>query len=165
MRAQILRNIKPPEGCPTGTWRSDSLGDIEPLSPDPSFPAVKTLEQVAQESKLTLRDSAFYDMRSVMTIAGSVGRHEDPRLGLVLNWILEVKNLPGYEDSSWKPAQLIAGGKALDLREGDIFIFNADRPHAWVSNSVCTLLQIMVAKKRVRKSTALPRVNVKDIPR
>jgi hypothetical protein len=42
--------------------------------------------------------------------------------------------------------QLITSHGGLTLREGDFFVFDANRGHVWVSNARCVIAQIPVSK-------------------
>ena len=44
--------------------------------------------------------------------------------------------------------QLITRHGPLNVKEGDLFIFNADQGHAWVSNGACVMVMATIAKQR-----------------
>ena len=56
--------------------------------------------------------------------------------------------MPVEMDDPWTPAQLITKHGALDLRIGDIAVFNASLGHAWINNGYCMLATMTVKKRR-----------------
>ena len=75
-------------------------------------------------------------------INGAVCWHTDPGLGKVALALLN----NGHNDI-WD-CQLITKHGALNVRQGDVIVFNADEGHAWISNSWCIVATVTVSKSR-----------------
>lgn len=56
--------------------------------------------------------------------------------------------MPVEMDYPFTPAQLITKHGPLDLRIGDIAVFNASLGHAWINNGYCALATMTVKRKR-----------------
>ena len=83
-----------------------------------------------------------YDSLSLTFIDGACCWHTDPGFGLVACWLIYNENSSGDEP------QLITRHGPLNVKEGDLFIFNADQGHAWVSNGACVMVMATIAKQR-----------------
>jgi hypothetical protein len=88
---------------------------------------------------------------SVIPVLGSVGWHEDPGLGTVLNWVVHIEVLNGYRTYDFDRAELLTKHGSLGLKPGGVFLFDANQGHAWLSNCACVILQATVAIPRGHK--------------
>lgn len=101
------------------------------------------------------RQCKSYSDVSILNLSGSVLPHTDRGLGLIANWLFYQKDLDNFEDhgKSLKTYNdrsiLVTKRKNLELSVGDVFIFNGDKEHAWMSNFHCTLIQVTVKKVRL----------------
>lgn len=128
---------------------SCELGEIAPfrtlLHEDECF---KLLKKRAEYEGFTHRDTnRFYGTREIILVSGSVPRHRDEGMGLVLSWLIYQEPLKGktaFDGSCY--LQTRNGEHAVTL--GDVFLFNATHNHAWMSNFDCALAQITVSKPR-----------------
>jgi hypothetical protein len=81
------------------------------------------------------------------TLKGSSSWHTDEGLGLLLNWMVYYDRHSFQIASGLRFPTLITEDCSLNAVEiglGDVFVFNANRGHAWVSNWDCAFLQIPV---------------------
>lgn len=85
-----------------------------------------------------------YSPLTLTWVNGSAKWHTDPGFGLVACWLLFDSD-PGFYD-----AQLISSHGPLDMRTGDICVFDANQGHAWLSNGVSVMLMATVARIRQR---------------
>lgn len=141
------------------------LGNVDPITLCFDEPVLVVLSEAIKNHSFRQRDCFGYSPRSCVTLRGSVGMHDDPGFGLVVNWFIAQRSLPflGEENYSAKgvwagddcyfadQVQLISNGKGLSLLPGDIFVFDANKPHAWISNYDCLLIQLTVGKQRKKR--------------
>lgn len=95
----------------------------------------------------------------VIACGGSIATHQDNGLGALLSWLVYAEPMidPPPVDSC---LELITAGGDLYLRSGDVFVFNANHRHAWLSNAACLFAQVQVRKtKRFREWLASPAAN------
>ena len=85
-----------------------------------------------------------YNMHDFTIVQDSVAWHVDSYCHLSVIMPVEM-------DDPWTPAQLITKHAPLDLRIGDIAVFNASLGHAWINNGYCALATMTV--KKIRKQT------------
>lgn len=104
------------------------------------------INTIADEYELKYRDISLYTGTCVLPLACSTGWHTDNGLGLLLNWLIGLRDIDGFVDLA-RP-QLVTRNTVLDLEVGDIFVFNANVGHAWISNSACLLVQMPVSVKK-----------------
>jgi len=116
------------------------LGEIDSISLDhrltPFDPFFDHLERCGYRRRQCHR----YATLSLTYVNGSARWHNDPSLGPVVCWLLYTGNPLGID------AQLITRHGPLDMRVGDLCIFDANKPHAWLSNGICVMLMMTVAK-------------------
>jgi hypothetical protein len=124
-------------------------GDVDPLTLEVENKAYQELLGYANLKGLKRRKVTLYNPQSLLPIVGSVGWHSDQYMGLVLSWILYKEPLISQKDSY--TMQLITRRKALDLGPGQVFLFNADADHAWVSNYKCIMAQLTVSYDKSKK--------------
>lgn len=83
-----------------------------------------------------------------LPLNGSVGCHVDEAFyGITIACL-------AYYDVFCEMPQLVTRLGWLDLKQGDVFIFDATKWHGWISNGECLLALINVRK--TRKRTAHP---------
>jgi len=155
--AQILGKIDPVEAGFTteklsNFCSSNYLGEVDPITLDPTFLCYKRLQAFAEDNGYKLSQVRLYNSSSILPLCGSVGMHDDEGMGLLMSWIVHYEEL-SESFNSYDYMQLVYPGGALDLKLGDVFVFNADKPHAWISNSRCVLIQLAVKKSRARKKS------------
>lgn len=86
------------------------------------------------------RDCRKYPALSLTFIIGACRWHTDPGFGLVACWLVHSENDLGDD------AQLITRHGPLDMRAGDLCVFDADQGHAWLSNGSCVMVMATVAR-------------------
>lgn len=154
-KAQILsRNVQFTGKLP----KFDSsvlLGEIEPSQLIPSDPMCASLLALLPVYGLKKRDPRWYGSPTFLQLKGSVGMHKDSGFGNVLSWFVKKQTIGGeYADD--ESVQLITkSADPLNLEVGDVFIFNANYDHAWISNFDCMLLQVAVSG-RVKQDDVRP---------
>lgn len=174
MKAQILEsNVALPAGQKKRWSKIFALrrklarfgGDVLPVTLPSGDSMQITLDEIVKNHSLKPCSRHFYSSRSYLALRGSVGVHEDPGFGLVVNWFIAQRSLPflGNENYFGKEVwagddwcfddrvQLISDGESLSLLPGDIFAFDANKPHAWISNYDCLLIQSTVGKQRKKR--------------
>lgn len=52
------------------------------------------------------------------------------------------------ENSLGDDAQLITRHGPLDMRQGDLCVFDSDQGHAWLSNAACVMVMATVTRQR-----------------
>lgn len=83
--------------------------------------------------------------------------HKDSGFGNVLSWLVKKQSI-GRQYADNDSIQLITkSADPLELKVGDVFIFNANYDHAWISNMDCMLLQVAVSG-RVKQDDVQPLV-------
>lgn len=126
--------------------RGDRLGEIaEILSADEAreiSEASSVLKAFAKTKGLAHRQTRdFFASEAVFSCAGSIGYHTDHGLGLALTWILYEEELSKY---SAQNSQLVTRDGCLFVGVGDVFLFNGNAGHCWVSNRATVFAQIAV---------------------
>ncbi len=129
------------------------LGEVDPIVDSPGIsPTAQTLIAVAKNYNLEPNlNIKRYSVRSFLPLSGSVGWHNDKGLGLILSWVLFETDLTGFKVETPRSMLLMTNSTRLKLRTGDIFIFNADAEHAWMSNTTCLLYQIAVKQVKTKQ--------------
>jgi len=150
MKPHILENLpyKDPEGLKLlrylaneqGHGKIDRLYDLYSFEKETKIGIVDPLETVSINGGFRPRQSKRIGKGELFPVAGSAGWHEDPGHGLVLSTLMLVSS------KTVGAIQLITSHGGLTLREGDFFVFDANRGHAWVSNARCVIAQIPVSK-------------------
>jgi hypothetical protein len=108
-------------------------------------PLIAKLLDVGQEHGLAFKEQSCYTGSSYLPIRGSVPWHNDSGIGLLLNWLVMSANLEGYKDCMYhNDCHLLTRHGQLEIKVGDIFVFNGNIGHAWISNSQCMLVQSTV---------------------
>jgi hypothetical protein len=125
------------------------LGDVGPCKASANSPILSELLALVPGWKQNLNTD--YGKWDVTRIKGSVGVHTDESYSWVLCWLCDLtKAVDGSVTHpslvSKNKVELIVGGEdgslqSVEIGHKDVFVFNADRPHAWVSNFECILYQ------------------------
>lgn len=85
-------------------------------------------------------DCRMYPALSLTFLSGACRWHTDPGFGIVACWLVHSENDPGDD------AQLITRHGPLDMRGGDLCVFDADQGHAWLSNATCVMVMATVTR-------------------
>lgn len=130
--------------CPTKLlnndhWQIDE-GEVESCSTTPQdfLPLIHAAERAGYS--LATRQSMF-PRATYLATNGSIKTHTDKTAGLNAACVITAGrwfNMP----------ELITKHGSLELKVGDAFVFNADLPHAWLSNDFCVLASIQVKRRR-----------------
>jgi hypothetical protein len=124
------------------------LGGVDPCALPIGDPSTEPMFEEGKNYNYFYRDQDNYTGLSYLPLQGSVGWHTDFGIGLLLNWLVSEKQINGHKEDTYSCPQLITKHGALDLKVGDIFIFNGNLGHAWISNKKCLLLQSPVSARR-----------------
>lgn len=137
--APIL-NLKP-EFIPTLN-KGSTLGAVEPVTLREDHPLVEILYNCARRHNLERSD---VDVDALLFVNGSLGPHDD-YMGLVLTWLVHSECLNGFEHSQFAETNptLISCGQMLEIHPGNVFLFDSNEDHAWLSNDHCVFVQICV---------------------
>lgn len=122
--------------------RPMDLGDINVAESDTK--ALGSLRQVCEDFGFAVimdRGRSAYALDDCVFGAGSIGPHDDKSMGLTACALLSTVNLSrslvaddfhdNYESGK---CVLFANGQHMHINMGDVFVFNADVKHAWMSN-------------------------------
>lgn len=130
--------------CPTKLlendhWQIDE-GEVASRStmPQDLLPLIHAAECAGYS--LATRQSMFARAAYLAT-NGSIKTHTDETAGLNAACIIAAGR--GFDCP-----ELITKHGSLELKAGDAFVFNADLPHAWLSNDFCVLASIQVKRRR-----------------
>jgi len=128
-------------------------GDVDPLALPFDNKWISSLLRVGELNGLKYKKQSLYTGCCLLPLYLSTGYHDDAGLGLVLNWLIDVSSFHGHR-TPFSP-QIAVQGKSLDLRVGDVFVFNASLSHCWISNHHCMLVQVPVSRSRKKKEKSL----------
>ncbi len=106
------------------------------------FPA---LARLANAAGYVPCQTVIYASASFILCNGSIKWHTDPGCGV------NVAYLVGNGGSIYPLPELITKHGALEVSPGDVFVFNTDQGHAWLSHDVFVLASITVKRKRSPK--------------
>jgi hypothetical protein len=112
------------------------------------------LKRVLSEVGLTLRKCRNYDSLGFIRVQGSARFHDDQGLGHIACCLIHHSDVFRYSDKSYRARlypdnmpQLATLNDFLDIDIGDVFVFNANKYHAWINNGVSVLAQITVKRQ------------------
>lgn len=128
------------------------MGEIDSESIDTSLWDPAPFFWALHDRNYRRRDCRKYHSLTLTYVDGSVPWHNDPGFGVVACWLVYSENSSCYD------AQLITAHGALDLRENDLCIFNADQGHAWISDGACVMVMATVAPIKGKR----PRLSLQD---
>jgi hypothetical protein len=90
-------------------------------------------------------DLSLYGETSYTFSAGSAMPHDDPGMGLTAAVLVATRDLsPAFQDTV-SYCTFFAEGQHQEIQIGDVFVFDADKEHAWMAN--CRWLLAMQAIK------------------
>lgn len=89
-----------------------------------------------------------YRSQEVVCVNGSIAPHDDYGLGLVLNILIARREYSIVKSYLPSDQYLIYGGKSWQILPGQVFAFNANNKHAWISSGQCWIAQMTVKKRR-----------------
>ena len=121
-----------------------SKGEVDNRTIDPSFWDPVLFFEALQARGYRKRECEKYASLTLTYANDSCRWHTDPGLGVVAGWLVYSENDIFFD------AELITRHGNLPLRENDLFIFDADKGHAWISEGLCILVMATVAKMRRR---------------
>ena len=128
-----------------------SVGEVYTAEIDKEQPsnALADFFHVLVNSGYAIRESQF--SLSLTYCKGSVQPHDDKGYGLAALWLVSVKPLHKHQREFYPEKPLLYSSKQwLDVRLGEIIVFDADKEHAWLSNCHCSM--IMQTVKGVRRT-------------
>lgn len=128
-------------------------GEIDPIALPFDNEWISSLLRAGEPHRLKYKRQSAYTGCCFLPLYLSTVYHADAGLGLVLNWLIDVSSFCGHR-TSFSP-QIAVQGKSLDLDVGDVFIFNANLDHCWISNHRCMLVQVPVSRSRKQKEKGL----------
>jgi hypothetical protein len=137
-----IKNFKLPNGASRNWKKNVELGEVESVYAclrEWSFPE---LVQIAAVAGYIPWDVQMYASCNFLAVNGSVKWHTDTGSGINVACLVISKNYLGALP------ELITRWGALELRSGDVFVFNTDKGHAWISEDFCALASITAKKTR-----------------
>ena len=133
--------MRPPVDMALRELEQRDLGEIDFCPVDSSWDASLFFNHL-RSCGYCPRVCKSYDSLSLTFVNGACRWHTDPGYGLVACWLVHIENLYGDD------AQLITRHGPLDLKAGDLCVFDSDQGHGWLSNSPCVMVMATVAKAR-----------------
>ena len=125
-----------------------SVGEVYDtgISKEPCF----DFFQLLIKNGYATRNSTYYSSLSLTYCKGSIELHRDERFGLVALWLVNVKPLHKSQQGIGLRPSFYSSRQWLELRIGEIIIFDASKEHAWLSNYHCSM--IIQTVRRVRRT-------------
>ena len=118
---------------------------------DASLKLLSNFFQTLADNGYAKRYNSPYNSLSLTYCKGSIQPHHDPGYGLVALWLVSVKQLHRIQSGFQSEDPSLYGSRRwLDVRLGEIIVFDADKEHAWLSNYHCSM--IMQTVRRVRRT-------------
>ena len=125
---RVFKNTYPGEICPRYLEAKNSL--------------LSTLTNFLKSKGYRYNPCDLYVDKGVLPLVGSVGMHTDEGLGLMASWL--VFDEEPAEGNGEAPELVTNGFGHLKVHTGDIFIFDSEIDHGWISNNNCLLIQSSV---------------------
>jgi hypothetical protein len=128
-------------------------GEVEPIGLSVKNPYIQALLDFGAEHGFKYKECHLYTGACLLPLDGSVLWHDDSGIGHILCWVIEVEKFGSSFAFSRDTPALLSTHKQkvhqLDrLKVGDVFVFNGDYGHAWLSNESCVLVQVTVSAPR-----------------
>lgn len=121
------------------------------ITRDASLKLLSNFFQTLADNGYAKRYGSPYNSLSLTYCKGSIQPHHDPDYGLVALWLVSVKQLHRIQSGFQSEDPSLYGSRRwLDVRLGEIIVFDADKEHAWLSNYHCSM--IMQTVKKVRRT-------------
>ena len=141
------------------SWCKRKLKDINLLS-DSNFPVIT--EESCDSEKVFLRLKSYlnsqgfqprkagssYSSHEFAVITGSVSTHIDKGYGLVAGALLYATKSKRRDPDS---IELVTAHGGLPLCIDDVFVFDANKWHGWISNVTCLIALMTIKKVRGKK--------------
>lgn len=125
------------------------LGEVSPFAPmEPESELCRSLAVVAEENGFFPRKVRLYGSRDIIAVRGSIDYHTDDGLGFCCSLLAWADPLANDGIAYGRAASLAGPSRSIDVEVGDVFVFDGNRPHAWISNCNCILAQLTVGKRR-----------------
>lgn len=112
------------------------------------------LKRILSTVGLIPRKCRHYDSIGFIRVQGSAKFQDDQGLGHIACCLIHHSDVFRYSDKSYRARlypdnmpQLATLNDFLDIDIGDVFVFNANKYHAWINNGVSVLAQITVKKQ------------------
>ena len=149
LEAKVLGNITPPTEFPL-IYSPCYLGSIDPVSLKLTDDLVKPLADFASGKGLEYKEVIGYATPCLLPLSGSILCHEDEGMGTVLSWMIDIRPINAVQErnTSGDYVELFVSGmdRLLRIKSGDVFIFDSNVHHAWISNMNCMLVQLTVSE-------------------
>jgi hypothetical protein len=129
------------------------LGDVDPIALSSDNPFIKALLDFGASRGFKYKECRLYLGLCLLPLNGTVLWHDDNGIGHILCWVIEVQKFGrSLIPSRDTPALLSIHDRKVEqldnLKVGDVFVFNGDYGHAWLSNESCVLVQVTVSAPR-----------------
>jgi hypothetical protein len=125
------------------------ISEVDSLTGDPADPAFVKLISLTETCGFTYQPNRhLYQSLGWLFCQGSIPWHTDLGLSYIVAWVARL----GSEHS-----ELITRHGDLPVKEGDVFAFNADHGHAWLTNNEDPVVFAQITVGRRRKVPYLTR--------
>ena len=131
--------------APSVTWaieeaQFNSLGEVDSrsISVD-QWNLAPFFDHLRSEHGYRPRECVAYPSLTLTYVKGACPWHVDPGFGLVACWLVYDDNEIGYEP------QLITKHGPLEMRTGDLCVFDANQGHAWLGNGTSVMVMATIA--------------------
>jgi hypothetical protein len=122
----------------TQLLKNATFGEIDVAELKVDDPVLVSLRQVSVSNGLTINTSwenRYYGLYDYSFAAGSIFAHDDPGMGLTVGVLVAVADLSRFfQDDMDGHCLLFAEGQHIDIGVGNVFLFDADKEHAWMAN-------------------------------
>jgi hypothetical protein len=148
MKPEVIGTIEDFQ-CPQIDWESMvEPGEVESRTSTPdewSFPQLVNVAVTAGYAPCHAWGG--YASVSFLSVNGSVKWHTDPGSGI------NVACLVSHETNLYAKPELITRHGAMEISTGEVFVFDSNKGHAWISQEVCVLASITVRRRRKSKTS------------
>lgn len=122
----------------TQLLRNATFGELDIAELTVDDPVLVSLRQTCVLNGLTINTSwedRLYKLHDYCFGAGSIFTHDDPGMGLTAGALVAVADLSrSFQDDMDCHCLLFAEGQHIEIRVGNVFLFDADKEHAWMAN-------------------------------
>jgi hypothetical protein len=126
--------------------KGNGLGEVDNRHIDSSWNVTPFFEHL-RSCGYRPRDCKEFLPLALTFVNGACRWHTDPSYGIVACWLVHSENTLDSD------AQLITRHGPLDMRTGDLCVFNSNYGHAWLSNAPCVMVMATVARIRPHQAS------------
>jgi hypothetical protein len=158
---KLLGNLAP---ATLKKYKQGALGPVDLASTNLGEIASESIAEVLSDPLTTLLQQSGYGLRynpqweepTLNAVKGSLPFHCDNGLGLIAFWLLHkqpLKKMPETVTAQFcvEDPWLLTARQSQGVRIGDVVIFDANKPHAWMCNGGVYAISQTIYRIRKRK--------------